>query len=116
MHRVIPALVSLTLTGAAAQAQTLPRKGALPLEAFPGVEVVYIAIRNPKGPLQRAILTRPQQTTSRRPAILFVPWLSCDSVESPKGAAPGIDRIAAASRRRNALRDAAGRQTGRRRQ
>ncbi|HEX2444298.1 MAG TPA: alpha/beta hydrolase [Vicinamibacterales bacterium] len=93
MHRVIPALVSLTLTGAAAQAQTLPRKGGLPLEAFPGVDVVYTAVRNPKGPLQRAILTRPQQTTSRRAAILFVPWLSCDSIESPKGAAPGIDQL-----------------------
>jgi pimeloyl-ACP methyl ester carboxylesterase len=93
MHRVIPALVSLTLTGAAAQAQTLPRKGGLPLEAFPGVEVVYTAVRNPRGPLQRAILTRPEQTTSRRPAILFVPWLSCDSIESPKGAAPGIDQL-----------------------
>jgi pimeloyl-ACP methyl ester carboxylesterase len=94
MHTVIPALVSLMLqAGTAAQSETLPRKGGLPLEAFPGVEVVYTAVRNPKGPLQRAILTRPQKTTSRRPAILFVPWLSCDSIESPKGAAPGIDQL-----------------------
>jgi pimeloyl-ACP methyl ester carboxylesterase len=94
MHSVIPALVSLVLqAGAAGQTETLPRKGGLPLEALPGVEVVYTAIRNPKGPLQRAILTRPQRTTSRRPAILFVPWLSCDSIESPKGASPGIDQL-----------------------
>lgn len=72
---------------------SLARRSGLPLESFPGVEVVYTAIRNPKGPLQRAILTRPAGTTDRRPAILFVPWLSCDSVESPKGAAPGIDQF-----------------------
>jgi pimeloyl-ACP methyl ester carboxylesterase len=72
---------------------TLARRSGLPLEVLPGVEVVYTAIRNPKGPLQRAILTRPGQSTSRLPAILFVPWLSCDSVESPNGAAPGIDQF-----------------------
>jgi pimeloyl-ACP methyl ester carboxylesterase len=63
------------------------------LAAFPGVEVVSTAIRTPRGPLQRAILTRPERSSGRRPAILFVPWLSCDSVESPKGAAPGIDEF-----------------------
>jgi pimeloyl-ACP methyl ester carboxylesterase len=91
------ATVSLVLVVSAAaigaQAITLPRRSGLPLEAFPGVEVVYTAIRNPRGPLQRAILTRPSRSTDRRPAILFVPWLSCDSVESPKGAAPGIDEF-----------------------
>src|SRR5262249_32090320 len=29
---------------------TLDRRSGLPLEAFPGVEVLYTAIRNPKGP------------------------------------------------------------------
>ena len=77
----------------ASQPETLARRSDLPLEKFPGVEVVYTAIRNPRGPLQRAILTRPAQATGRRPAILFVPWLSCDSVESPKGAAPGVDQF-----------------------
>jgi pimeloyl-ACP methyl ester carboxylesterase len=95
--RILPAasfvLVLFTSTAAAQQPDTLPRRSGLPLESFPGVEVVYTAVRNPKGPLQRAILTRPERSTARRPAILFVPWLSCDSVESPKGAAPGIDQL-----------------------
>src|SRR5262245_21121293 len=78
-----------------AKTEPLPRRSGLPQEQFPGVEVVYTAIRNPKGPRQRAILTRPEKSTERRPAILFVPWLSCDSVESPKGAAPGIDELLA---------------------
>jgi pimeloyl-ACP methyl ester carboxylesterase len=86
-------LLALSASSLAATPGTLPRRPGLPYEAFPGVEVVYTAIRNPKGPLQRAILTRPAKSTGRRPAILFVPWLSCDSVESPNGAAPGIDQL-----------------------
>lgn len=83
----------LSTSAAAQQTVSLSRRSGLPLESFPGVEVVYTAIRNPKGPLQRAILTRPERSSGRRPAILFVPWLSCDSVESPKGAEPGIDQL-----------------------
>ena len=86
-------LVALIASAVSAQAPDLARRLGLPVETFPGVEVVYTAIRNPHGPLQRAILTRPGRSTGRRPAILFVPWLSCDSVESPKGAAPGIDEF-----------------------
>lgn len=96
MMRAIAAASLLCVVNAsavAAQVGTLPRRSGLPHETFPGVEVAYTAIRNPKGPLQRAILTRPERSTGRRPAILFVPWLSCDSVESPKGAAPGVDQF-----------------------
>jgi pimeloyl-ACP methyl ester carboxylesterase len=70
-------------------------------ERIPGVEVVYTQVTNARGPRQRAILTRPERAQGRLPAVLFVPWLSCDSIESPAGAAPGIDtllhRIAAGS-------------------
>ena len=95
MRAIAAASLLCVVSASAAQAPvgTLPRRSGLPHETFPGVEVVYTAIRNPKGPLQRAILTRPERSTSRRPAILFVPWLSCDSVESPKGAAPGVDQF-----------------------
>jgi dienelactone hydrolase len=62
-------------------------------EQFPGAEVVYTQIANPRGLQQRAILTRPAGTSARRPAILFVPWLSCDSVEAPHGASPGIEEL-----------------------
>jgi pimeloyl-ACP methyl ester carboxylesterase len=91
--RLASFVLILTAASSSAQTEKLARRSGLPLESFPGVEVVYTAIRNPKGPLQRAILTRPARTSERRPAILFVPWLSCDSVESPKGAEPGIDRL-----------------------
>jgi pimeloyl-ACP methyl ester carboxylesterase len=51
-------------------------------EQFPATEVVYTHI-----------LTRPAGVSTRRPAILFVPWLSCDSVEAPNGASPGIEEL-----------------------
>jgi pimeloyl-ACP methyl ester carboxylesterase len=66
---------------------------AMPLESLKGVEAIYTHVRNPRGLRQRAILTRPTGTTGRAPAILFVPWLSCDSIESPDGASPGIDEL-----------------------
>jgi dienelactone hydrolase len=66
---------------------------ALPLEQLRGLETQYIAVKNPRGPRQRGILTRPAGARGRLPAILFVPWLSCDSIESPKGASPGIDQL-----------------------
>jgi pimeloyl-ACP methyl ester carboxylesterase len=62
-------------------------------EQWPGIETVYTQVANPRGPRQRAILTRPIGTSERRPALLFVPWLSCDSVESPHGPSPGIDEL-----------------------
>ena len=65
----------------------------LPLEQLPGIEVVYTHVTNPRGPKQRAILTRPAKASGRLPAILFVPWLSCNSVESPGTASPGIDEL-----------------------
>lgn len=87
--------IALVLTAAlAAQAASpLPRRGNLPLEQQPGIETVYTDVRNPNGLRQRAILTRPAGTTRRLPGVLFVPWLSCDSVESPKGPSPGIDQL-----------------------
>lgn len=72
----------------------------LPREYIRGVEIQYSHVAN--GSLrQRAILTRPNGTSGRLPAILFVPWLSCDSTEAPGAPSPGIDlllhRVAAES-------------------
>jgi len=65
----------------------------LPREQHGGTETLYSHIVNPAGPRQRAILTRPAGATTRLPAILFVPWLSCDSVEVPGQPSPGIDEL-----------------------
>lgn len=68
---------------------------ALPREVLPGVETAYTQVRNPAGFRQRVIVTRPAGTRRALPAVLFVPWLSCDSVESPRDRAPGIDTLLA---------------------
>jgi pimeloyl-ACP methyl ester carboxylesterase len=65
----------------------------LPRERIDGVELAYSEIANPRGPRQRAIFSRPAGAGRPLPAILFVPWLSCDSVESPVAPAPGIDQL-----------------------
>ena len=65
----------------------------MPFERLAGVEISYTHVVNPRGMRQRAILTRPQGAADRRPAILFVPWLSCDSIESPASPSPGIDEL-----------------------
>jgi dienelactone hydrolase len=65
----------------------------MPLDRIDGVEIAYTHIDNPRGFRQRAIISRPAGVTTTLPAILFVPWLSCDSVESPTGQAPGIDEL-----------------------
>jgi pimeloyl-ACP methyl ester carboxylesterase len=62
-------------------------------DRIPGVDVEYTHLVNPRGPRQRVIVTRPAAAHGRHPALLFVPWLSCDSVESPKRPAPGIDEL-----------------------
>jgi dienelactone hydrolase len=69
------------------------RLPALVRDRIPGAEVVYTQITNPRGFRQRAILSRPRGTSTPRPALLFVPWLSCDSVESPTGASPGVEEL-----------------------
>jgi pimeloyl-ACP methyl ester carboxylesterase len=85
--------VRLQVTGAGGAREVTATLSALPREQLPGVEIQYTAIRNPAGFRQRAIVTRPAGSTVPRPAILFVPWLSCDSVESPGTPAPGIDEL-----------------------
>lgn len=85
--------VRLRVAGAGPSRDVPVTFSPLPLEQIPGVEVQYTVVRNPAGLRQRAIVTRPAGSAGRRPAILFVPWLSCDSVESPGQPAPGIDLL-----------------------
>ena len=62
-------------------------------EQIAGVELEYTHITNPGGLRQRAIISRPAGSTTRQPAILFVPWLSCDTIEFPGGPSPGINEL-----------------------
>jgi len=75
----LPALL-LGATPLASFAQSTP-----PREQFKNAFAQYDWVANPKGQRVRTIITRPKATTGRIPAIFFVGWLSCDSVEYVNG-------------------------------
>jgi dienelactone hydrolase len=76
-----------TLTG------DLPRRDGKPLEEIAGVDSRYGVLRAPDGTRLRTILTRPSGSSGRLPAILFVQWLSCDSIELPATQQDGWSRM-----------------------
>jgi glyoxylase-like metal-dependent hydrolase (beta-lactamase superfamily II)/dienelactone hydrolase len=50
-------------------------------EEIPGLETEYGELLPGDGARLRTIVTKPQQAAGRLPAVLFVQWLSCDSIE-----------------------------------
>jgi pimeloyl-ACP methyl ester carboxylesterase len=71
-----------------AESVDLPRRTAPSVpknEAYPGVAVLYDAIRDPSGHRLRIIATHPRGDATRLPVIFVAGWLSCDSVEAPPG-------------------------------
>src|SRR5215207_7643519 len=66
---------------------------SLPHETIPGTTTTYGALRTSRGYLVRTVVTRPvgARREARLPAVLVVPWLSCDPVEKPD---PGSDGMA----------------------
>lgn len=66
----------------------LPRAGNRPLEKLPGVDTEYGELQVGKSRL-RTIVTRPSGATGRLPAVLFVQWLSCDTIELAPNARDG---------------------------
>jgi hypothetical protein len=85
--------VRLLVRRGARELEIAARLAPMVPERLEGVELVYAHITHPRGLRQRAIISRPAGASGKKPAILFVPWLSCDSVESPTGPAPGIDEL-----------------------
>jgi pimeloyl-ACP methyl ester carboxylesterase len=71
------ALMSLVWVGASA--------GSAASEQHAGIRLERPMFQAADGTRLRAIVTKPQSARGRGPAILFVQWLSCDSVEIPTG-------------------------------
>jgi dienelactone hydrolase len=65
---------------------SLPALGDVPTaaESFPGITVEPTSFQARDGTSLRAVVTRPAGARGRLPAILFVQWLSCDSVAVPR--------------------------------
>lgn len=86
-------LLSLSVAlgaGCAGAAETveLPRRTTPPApqdESYPGVDVIYDAIRDAAGERLRLIVTHPHAGGPRFATIFVVGWLSCDTVEAPEG-------------------------------
>lgn len=95
MKLLISLACCLPLVGVAESTLTgdLPRRENRPLEEIPGVDSLYAVLRTPDGTRLRTIVTTPSGTTGRLPAILFVQWLSCDSVELPASQQDGWSRM-----------------------
>jgi pimeloyl-ACP methyl ester carboxylesterase len=97
--RIPSCVVALLLLAApASRAESLlrgdlSRKGDLPLEEIQGLDSLYDVLSTGDGVRLRTILTRPTGHRGRLPAILFVQWLSCDSIELPTSADDGWSRM-----------------------
>lgn len=71
----LPAAAQTTVTG------SLPRKSTAPPEATPGLQTEYGIVRAANGSQLRAILTRPEDSRDKLPAVFFVQEVSCETVE-----------------------------------
>jgi dienelactone hydrolase len=92
-RRALLIAVTLLLSGRADAAARLtgdlPRRDARPLERIAGLDSLYGVLATPDGLRLRTIVTRPEGLAERRPGILFIPWLSCDTIELPESARGG---------------------------
>lgn len=77
MHLCLVALLALTVSPAQAA------------ETHPGLDTEYGELLPGDGARLRTIVTRPKNSTGRLPAVLFVQWLSCDSIELAPDAKDG---------------------------
>lgn len=58
-------------------------------ESHPGLDTEYGELLPGDGARLRTIVTKPKNATGRLPAVLFVQWLSCDSIELRPNAQDG---------------------------
>ncbi|MEP2103634.1 alpha/beta hydrolase [Parasphingorhabdus sp.] len=56
-----------------------------PLEQTDGLETEYGTVSTREGLRLRSVLTRPEGTSGRLPAIFVTQWVSCDSIIFPEG-------------------------------
>lgn len=79
--------------GAARLVGDLPRAKNAALESLAGVDTEYAELRTADGARLRTIVTRPSGRAGKLPAILFVQWLSCDTIEIAPDARDGWSTV-----------------------
>src|SRR6516164_2021250 len=75
---IVRLALALLVTVATASQQVSPRR-----EHFPNADVLYDWVTNSRGEKLRTFITHPKSVSGKVPAIFFVGWLSCDTMESP---------------------------------
>lgn len=78
----------LLLTCAFAQSDLRPGD-----ERIPNAEVFTRTIQSPSGYSLETYITRPKNATGKLPVIFETAWLSCDSVQQPKGPEDGFTQL-----------------------
>jgi alpha-beta hydrolase superfamily lysophospholipase len=73
--------------------QEPPPNSAHKREQFRNAEITYDWVTNSQGQKIRTFVTKPKSASGKVPAIFFVGWLSCDSVEYPDGETDGFGAI-----------------------
>ena len=63
------------------------------VERLAGLETIHGHVANGRGSNVQTILTRPEGTPGRRPAVMLVPWLSCDGIELAPGKLDGMNEL-----------------------
>jgi dienelactone hydrolase len=76
---------AICLTALAALLPTSPHAA----EALPGIKTEYGELLPGDGARLRTIVTKPEKASGRLPAVLFVQWLSCDTIELRPSAQDG---------------------------
>jgi pimeloyl-ACP methyl ester carboxylesterase len=67
---------------------------SLPLEVHDSLTTEYTSVATSAGHRVRLIVTRPRAAgTTRLPASLFIPWLSCGGIDYPRGPVDGWARL-----------------------
>jgi pimeloyl-ACP methyl ester carboxylesterase len=67
----------------------LPRKDGKPLVSLPGLETEYGSVRTSEGARLRTIISRPERSSDKLPAIMLAQWVSCGSLDY-SGTRPGV--------------------------
>ncbi len=79
MLRNSAAVILIAILSSSLHSQTAPAE--INREHFQNAEVLYQWVQDSRGERLRTFVSRPNNATGKVPAIFFVGWLSCDSVE-----------------------------------
>src|SRR5262245_14549388 len=88
-----PAILLVTLLSSTSAVIAQQASNERPREHFQNAEVIYDWVRDLQGNQLRILVTRPKVASGKAPVIVFVGWLSCDSVEYTRGETDGFGAI-----------------------